>query len=74
MADKYTDSSQIPTEYQLYTLNDIARIFKITKRTLYRLIEKGELKTIKFGGNYYVKKEILDAIINGNATGSAEND
>lgn len=75
MEDRFTEPANIPDEYQLYTLNDIAKIFKTTKRTLYRLIEKGELKTIKFGGNHYVKKEILDAIINGKANvGSAEDD
>lgn len=75
MEDQFTDSAKIPREYQLYTLNDVAKIFKTTKRTLYRLIEKGELKTIKFGGNHYVKKEVLDAIISGNANArSVEND
>lgn len=75
MEDRFAEAGSIPDEYQLYTLNDIAKIFKTTKRTLYRLIDKGELKTIKFGGNHYVKKEILDAIISGNANaGSAEND
>lgn len=75
MEDQFTDTEKIPREYQLYTLNDIARIFKTTKRTLYRLIEKGELKTIKFGGNHYVKKEILEEIINGKAdAGSGKDD
>lgn len=72
MEDQFTEPGKIPEEYQLYTLNDVAKIFKTTKRTLYRLIEKGELKTIKFGGNYYVKKEILEAIMNGNAAGGSE--
>lgn len=65
MEDQFTDSEKIPNEYQLYTLNDIAKIFKTTKRTIYRLMEKGELKTVKFGGNYYVKKEVLEDILNG---------
>lgn len=65
MEDQFTDLDKIPYEYQLYTLNDIAKIFKTTKRTIYRLMEKGELKTIKFGGNYYVKKEVLEDILNG---------
>lgn len=69
MEDKFSESASIPDEYQLYTLNDVARIFKTTKRTLYRWIEKGELETFKFGGNHYVKKEILDAIINGKHSG-----
>lgn len=63
--DQFPGTEKIPDEYQLFSLNDVARIFKTTKRTLYRLIEKGELKTIKFGGNHYVKKELLDEIING---------
>lgn len=67
MEDQFMEVEKIPNEYQLFTLNDVAKIFKTTKRTIYRLIEKGELKTVKFGGNYYVKKEVLDEIINGNA-------
>lgn len=74
MEDQFTDPAQIPEEYQLYTLNDIAKIFKTTKRTIYRLMEKGELKTVKFGGNYYVKKKVLEEILNGDsASGRGEN-
>lgn len=51
-------------EYKVYTLNEVARILKTTKRTLYNLINQGKLKAVKVGGNWLIKKETLDAMFN----------
>lgn len=51
---------------QLYTLNEVAEILHVTKRTLYRMIDEGRLETIRPvpKGKIFVKKETLDAMLN----------
>lgn len=77
MEGQQLEDDQVPEEYKAYTLNEVSKILKASKRTLYRMIESGELKAIKVGDkrNWLVKKETLDAIFNGDKmAGSGEND
>lgn len=78
MEGRQFEDGQIPEEYKAYTLSEVAKILKASRRTLYRMIESGELKAIKVGEkrNWLVKKETLDAIFNGDnmaGSGATEN-
>lgn len=43
----------------LYTLQEVAKILKVSERTLYRWIKDGKLKAHKVGRNWRVKEEDL---------------
>jgi excisionase family DNA binding protein len=43
-----------------YTIDDLSQIFGLSKRTFYRIIERGELPSAKLGGKTFVKKEAIE--------------
>ena len=43
-----------------YTIDDLSQIFGMSKRTFYRILERGELPSAKLGGKTFVKKEAID--------------
>jgi excisionase family DNA binding protein len=43
-----------------YTIDDLSQIFGMSKRTFYRIIERGELPSAKLGGKTFVKKEAIE--------------
>ena len=54
------------TEIRVYTLDEVADILKVTKRTLYNYIKAGTLHAVKMGKYWRVSEETLkDFISNG---------
>ncbi len=51
------------TEVKVYTINDVADILKVTRRTLYNYINTGKLKAVKVGKSWYVSEENLRELI-----------
>ena len=47
------------TEIKVYTLDEVAEILKVTKRTLYTYVKEGKLKAIKMGKYWRVTAESL---------------
>ena len=45
-----------------YTVDDLSKIFGMSKRTFYRIIERGELPHAKLGGKTFVKKEAIEEL------------
>jgi excisionase family DNA binding protein len=45
------------------TIRELARYLSVTERTIYNLLERGELPGFKVGANWRFKKEDLDAWI-----------
>lgn len=48
---------------KVYTLDEVAEILKVTKRTLYNYIKEGTLKAVKMGKSWRVSEESLQAFI-----------
>jgi len=52
-------------ETRFYTPKEIAELFRISTQTVYNLINKGELKAVKFGNTYRIAgtslKEYVEA-------------
>jgi len=46
-----------------YTLDEVADILKLTKRTLYTYIKKGQLRAVKFGKYWRVSPEELESFL-----------
>ena len=47
---------------KLYTIQEIADILKVSKKTIYRYIESGKLKATKIG-QWRIKEEDLNKLI-----------
>ena len=48
---------------QLYTLLEVSEILKVTRRTLYTYVKRGDLKTIKIGKYHRVRRQDLQALL-----------
>lgn len=54
-------------DIKVYTLDEVADILKVTKRTLYNYVKAGKLPAVKMGKYWRVPAESLQAFI---STGS----
>lgn len=53
-------------DIKVYTMNEVAEILKVTKRTLYNYIKAGTLHAVKMGKYWRISEESLqDFISNG---------
>lgn len=48
---------------KVYTLNEVAEILQLTRRTLYSYIKDGKLKAVKIGKYWRVPEETLQQFI-----------
>lgn len=55
-------------DIRVYTLDEVADIMKVTKRTLYNYIKAGTLHAVKIGKYWRVSEESLQAFISTGTT------
>lgn len=48
---------------KVYTLEEVAEILQLTRRTLYTYIKNGQLKAVKIGKYWRVSEETLQSFI-----------
>lgn len=51
------------TDKLAYRMDEAAAAIGLSKPTLYRLVERGELTTFKIGHRTLIKREVLEALI-----------
>lgn len=51
------------TEIKVYTLDEVADILKVTRRTLYNYIKAGKLPAVKMGKYWRVSQNSLQSFI-----------
>jgi excisionase family DNA binding protein len=56
----------IETGLDILTLTEVAAYLRVTKRTLYRLAQEGQLPAFKLGGTWRFRREELDRWITEN--------
>jgi len=56
---------------KVYTLNEVAEILQLTRRTLYNYIKDGKLKAVKIGKYWRVPEETLQQFINTGTEGAS---
>jgi len=54
-------------DIKVYTLEEVAEIVKLTRRTLYNYVKAGKLKAVKMGKYYRVSEKALNDFINNGA-------
>lgn len=52
-------------EKKVFTLDEIAEILSVTRRTIYSYVKDGKLEAIKVGKFWRVRKDQLDKFLNG---------
>lgn len=50
-------------DLKIYTLDEVSKILKLTKRTLYTYLKAGDLKAVKIGKYWRVPQENLKDFI-----------
>lgn len=53
------------TTPRLYTVDDIAAMLRVTRRTVYNHLKAGKLHAVKIGKNWFVSQENLDRFLQG---------
>ena len=51
------------TDIKVYTLDEVADILKVTRRTLYTYVRDGKLKAVKMGKYWRVSEEVLKTFV-----------
>ena len=54
------------SDTKLYSVKELQKILPITPLTIREYIRKGKIKGKKIGKNWYVKKQDLEAFLEGN--------
>jgi excisionase family DNA binding protein len=50
-------------DLKLYTIKEITEILKVSQRTIYNYIKNGNLKAVKIGKYWRIKKEDLQRLL-----------
>ena len=54
------------------SINEVCKLIGISRRTVYRLIERGEIKKIKIGSRTLIKRSLLIRLLENEETGKPE--
>ena len=49
---------------EYFTMREVAKMLKVTERSIYRMIDKKEMPFFKFGGSWRIEKKDLEEYIN----------
>ena len=59
----------VAAEPEFYTVKEVSDRLRVSLRSVYRLIERGELKALRIGDTYRISAESLNAFIRGGLEG-----
>ena len=48
--------TSIPDEHQVPTVFEVAAIMRVSKQTVYRLVQSGDMEAIEVGGSYRIPR------------------
>lgn len=52
-------------EIKIYSLDEVTKILKVTRRTLYNYLKAGKLKGVKMGKEWRIRHDDLDRFTKG---------
>jgi len=55
----------------LLTIREVARYLKVVPMTVYRMIDRGDLKAVKVGRVWRIRREDLERYLNRSKTGGS---
>jgi len=53
--------SRLPVQAELLSVSEVAAIFRVSKMTIYRLVQSGELKHVRIGNSYRIPADSVNA-------------
>jgi len=51
------------TDEQLWTVSDVMEYLQVSRRTVERLVDAGELRSLKFGRNVRFRREDIESFL-----------
>lgn len=60
-------SIQQPNERRAFHVNDAIKIYGLSRATIYKMINAGELRTVKLGGRRLIPRDAIEALLAGGA-------
>ena len=58
-------SELLSSEYELFTIKEVAMALRVSVATVRRLIQKGDLSSLQFGGTVRVTRNSLERLLSG---------
>ena len=55
----------VMAELKIYTVEDVADLLKVNARTVYKMVERGEIRSVRAGRQIRITGEALDAYLRG---------
>ena len=55
----------VTAEPEFYTVQEVADRMRVSRKTIYRLVERGELRAVRLGDVYRIPREALEALLRG---------
>ena len=55
----------VATEPEIYTVEEVAAKLRVSPRSVYRLVERGEMRAIRVGGLYRIPRASFEAFMRG---------
>ena len=55
----------VATEPEFYTVQEVADRLRVSRKTIYRMAERGEIKAIRLGDVYRIPRESVEALVRG---------
>ena len=55
----------VTTEPEFYTVQEVADRMRVSRKTIYRLVERGALRAVRLGDVYRIPREALEALLRG---------
>lgn len=59
-------------EHQVLTIDELATYLKVSKSTLYKLVQEGKVPAQKVGRHWRFRRETIDRWLDGNSEGSSK--
>lgn len=56
-----------PTTPQFFTVAEVAEITRVSRMTIYRMVNSGQLPAVRVGSSYRVPRSALDQLLAGGA-------
>ncbi len=55
----------VATEPEIYTVEEIAEKLRVSPRTVYRMVQRGEIRGLRVGDLYRIPRESFEAFMRG---------
>ena len=55
--------SRLPVQAELLSVSEVAAIFRVSKMTIYRLVQSGELKHVRIGNSYRIPADSVNPLL-----------